>query len=42
MTSRRRAQARIRDIAVGFVSAVADAAPSAMAGWKASIGSLLH
>ena len=37
-----RAQSRIRDIAVGFVSAVADAAPSAMAAWKASIGSLLH
>jgi len=37
-----RAQSRIRKVAVGFVSAVADAAPSGMAGWKASIGSLLH
>ena len=37
-----RAQARIRGIAVGFVSALADASPSAMAGWKASIGGLLH
>ena len=37
-----RAQARIRGIAIGFVSAVADAAPSGIAEWKASIGSLLH
>ena len=37
-----RAQARIREIAVGFVSAVADATPSGMVEWKASIGSLLH
>ncbi len=36
------AQSRIRDIAVGFVSAVADASPSGMADWKASIGTLLH
>jgi alpha-beta hydrolase superfamily lysophospholipase len=37
-----RAQARIRGIAVGFVSAAADTASSAMTEWKASIGSLLH
>ena len=37
-----RAQARIRGIGVGFVSAAADTASSAMAEWKASIGSLLH
>jgi len=36
------AQARIREIAVGFVSAVADAAPSGIPDWKASIGSPLH
>jgi pimeloyl-ACP methyl ester carboxylesterase len=37
-----RAQARIREIAVAFVSAVAEAAPSGMAEWKASIGGMLH
>ena len=37
-----RAQARIREIAIGFVRAAAGDAPGAMAGWKASLGTLLH
>jgi pimeloyl-ACP methyl ester carboxylesterase len=37
---RARAQARIRDVAIGFVRALADATPNAVAGWKASLGSL--
>lgn len=35
------AQSRIRGIAVGFVRSLAAAAPTALAGWKASIGSLV-
>jgi len=35
------AHSRIRGIAVGFVRSLADAAPTALAGWKASIGSLV-
>jgi len=35
-------QARIRTIAIGFVRALADPDPGALAGWKAGLGALLH
>jgi dienelactone hydrolase len=38
---RGRAQTRIRGIAVGFVRAVAEGVPAALAEWKASIGAML-
>jgi dienelactone hydrolase len=37
-----RAQARIRAIGVGFVRALSDAAPAALADWKGSLGELLQ
>jgi dienelactone hydrolase len=38
----RRAQARIRGVAIGFVRALADADPGALALWKAGLGALVH